>query len=207
MPFVALSSVLEFALLHDLSRFHNERLPSDGLPIHTGKALGWFIRHKPTYVPTLLCYLQREAQEELGVTLERLKATLRDAIRADGGFDSAPQLEHYLKLALPPEKEVVTGRPHQGPNAPQATSESSGLRDRHRTSVRTDRSRTRVREGTPQEALPVVDVLAHYLGGRPCGLIADCVDFASIVGTSYDRVWRCKCWWTATGWKGVLRGR
>lgn len=102
VPFEALAKALEYAVLWEL---WNSPTPVGGyvaLFPDTGQLLGWFVRHRPSRVPTLFGSIIREAEGHLDLPQEVTAKSLRVALEDDGGFSDDQDLEQFLDVTLPP---------------------------------------------------------------------------------------------------------
>jgi hypothetical protein len=109
VPFDALDDAIRDSVLLQMTQYgdpdHVEKIGWIGLPRSTGQLLGWFIDHKPSRVPQLFGSIVRDAEDQFGIPPAATIATLRHAVRFDGGFeDRKEQLEQFLAVTVPPEK-------------------------------------------------------------------------------------------------------
>ena len=112
VPFDAVADAIEKAILWQLQE--NTRLRGDGqkfiggfvgLGLKTGRLLGWFVNHKPSYTPALFGSIVREAETALDIPPRVTAKSLRTALVMDGGFqDRQEQLHEFFEVVLPPEK-------------------------------------------------------------------------------------------------------
>lgn len=105
VPFDALTSVLEDAVMWQLKTYYTESMPEVGFTPQTGRMLGWFIEHRPSRVTNLFGAVIGEAERQLAIPREVTIRSLRDSIRMDGGFHGkTDQLDEFLDLVSPPRR-------------------------------------------------------------------------------------------------------
>ncbi len=99
----ALTVALEDAVKWQLRDY--ESFPEVALSPQLGKALGWFIEHRPSRVTNLFGLIVGEAERQLNVPREVTLKALRNSIRMDGGFQhKTEQLDEFLDLVSPPRR-------------------------------------------------------------------------------------------------------
>lgn len=107
VPFDALAHAIEHAVLWELANYYKVGQRSDYVCFmrSTGRLLGWFIKHKPSRVPTLFGAIVRQAECDLKIPPTVTKNSIRTAVVDDGGFEAADQrLQEFFTATLPPEK-------------------------------------------------------------------------------------------------------
>lgn len=107
VPFEDVACAIEKAVLHDLETGKDFALKvgHTSLNLPTARIVGWFIEHKPSRVPALFGSIVRYAEDELGISPEITKKSLRRSVVVDGGIEiSEDRVREFFALAFPPDK-------------------------------------------------------------------------------------------------------